>query len=338
MFLVIDILFRLRIISPLSKFAEALEKFDSTNPEFNVEGVTFESNEFNRIKYGLINNAIKLQKMKLENELIHKKNKRKLREKEAKLSSLLNQLKEAQVALITEEKISSAKVILSSVSHELKNPINIAINSTHVLKDFYDDKSLNSTNPKVEPLLNNIVKSNNKMVNIIDTMLLGNNFNPEDRIDVNLKSQIEQSYEDALAVSGVNNLKIDFFCTIDSDLLFNGHKLELNRLFINIFQNSIYAIKKKGHSDSYIKVSAEQEEDNFVLKFEDNGIGIKEEHLEKVLIPFFTTKPNGEGVGLGLHLIKEVVKQHNGELKVSSEYKKYTNILISLPIESTNKV
>jgi len=337
MFLVIDILFRLRIISPLSKFAEALENFDSTNPEFNVEGVTFESNEFNRIKYGLINNAIKLQKMKLQNEVIHKKNKRKLNEKETKLSSLLNQLKEAQVALITEEKISSAKVILSSVSHELKNPINIAINSTHVLKDFYEDGSLSASNPKIKPMLENIVKSNNKMVNIIDTMLLGNNYNPEDRVDVDLKSQILQSYEDALAVSSLDDLKIDFSCSLDDDLVLNGHKLELNRLFINIFQNSIYAIKKKNSSNPLIKVSAQSDENNLTLKFEDNGIGIKEEHLEKVLIPFFSTKPNGEGVGLGLHLIKEVVKQHNGELKVSSIYKDHTNILISLPIESTNK-
>ena len=78
------------------------------------------------------------------------------------------------------------------------------------------------------------------------------------------------------------------------------------------------------------------QEDSVLIKIKDNGMGIKPENLNKIFESFWTTKPVGEGLGLGLHMAKEIIEDHGGSIKVESEVREWTEFTITLPVERTN--
>lgn len=337
LFIVFNFLFKKKILPPLNSFINAIEEFDFNSPHYDVGNIITESNEFSRLKEAIISSGERLKVKKIEIDSRLNNDEKELKAKEQEVKALISQLKEAQVALITEEKMSSAKVIISSVSHELKNPINIAINSTKVLRDIYLDYIDGGRKRKDEKILkmfDQVVKNHEKMVNIIDTMLLSNKQDKSKIEDIYIKKKIDMSYKEVISVLNMDEYNIKYENHLKPDLKMKGYSLELNRLFINLFQNSLYALKKKAENniqfEPKIIISSSTADKFCSISIRDNGIGIKEEHLEKIMVPFFTTKPSGEGVGLGLHLIKEVVKLHNASLQIQSKYEEFTEIIIKV--------
>ena len=108
---------------------------------------------------------------------------------------------------------------------------------------------------------------------------------------------------------------------------------QLNQVFMNILDNAQYAIKGEGT----VTISVKQEGERVVIKFSDTGEGIKKEDLKKVFEPFYTTKPVGQGTGLGMSITYRVIKNHNGEISVDSEVGKGTTFTIKLPINYSGK-
>ncbi len=112
---------------------------------------------------------------------------------------------------------------------------------------------------------------------------------------------------------------------------------DISRVFLNIINNACYAAydkKKKSGNDfsPTLKVSTKNLKDKVEIRISDNGSGIPKDILDKIFQPFFTTKPTGEGTGLGLSLSYDIVtKQHGGELKVESEKGKFTEFIIVIP-------
>ena len=102
---------------------------------------------------------------------------------------------------------------------------------------------------------------------------------------------------------------------------------------MNILDNAQYAIKGEGT----VTISVKQEGENVVIKFSDTGEGIKKEDIKKVFEPFYTTKPVGQGTGLGMSITYRVIKNHNGEILVDSEVGKGTTFTIKLPINYKNE-
>jgi len=110
---------------------------------------------------------------------------------------------------------------------------------------------------------------------------------------------------------------------------------DISRVFLNIINNACYAAydrKKKGSDNNFsptLKVSTKNLKDKVEIRIGDNGKGVPKDILDKIFQPFFTTKPTGEGTGLGLSLSYDIVtKMHNGDLKVESEEGKYTEFVI----------
>ena len=105
---------------------------------------------------------------------------------------------------------------------------------------------------------------------------------------------------------------------------------QLNQVFMNILDNAIYAIKETGT----ITISSYVNDDfkTVSIEFKDSGVGIKEEDLKKVFDPFYTTKPVGEGTGLGMSIAYKVISSHNGWADVSSELGVGTTFRLVLPI------
>jgi two-component system, NtrC family, sensor kinase len=114
---------------------------------------------------------------------------------------------------------------------------------------------------------------------------------------------------------------------------------DLSRVLLNLFNNSFYAVseKKKQQPEAYeptVSVSTKKTDGKFEIGVRDNGNGIPEKVLDKIFQPFFTTKPTGQGTGLGLSLSYDIIKSHKGEIKVFTKEPGFTEFVIQLPISS----
>ena len=114
---------------------------------------------------------------------------------------------------------------------------------------------------------------------------------------------------------------------------------DLGRVLLNLYNNAFYAVneKKQNSPESYaptIMVSTHQENGQVLMKVRDNGNGIPKNVLDKIFQPFFTTKPSGQGTGLGLSLSYEIIKAHGGEIKVDSKEGDFTEFSLSLPMNT----
>ena len=112
---------------------------------------------------------------------------------------------------------------------------------------------------------------------------------------------------------------------------------DIGRVLLNLYNNAFYATneKKKTADESYkplVSVSTKKLTDKFEIKVEDNGNGIPQKVLDKIFQPFFTTKPTGQGTGLGLSLSYDIIKAHGGEIKVETKEGEGTTFLIQIPI------
>ena len=112
---------------------------------------------------------------------------------------------------------------------------------------------------------------------------------------------------------------------------------ELTRVFVNIIDNSLYSLMKKSNEvenfEPLIKVSLERVEDKIRIEIVDNGIGISEENLKNIFNPFFTTKPSGEGTGLGMSMAYDIIKKHGGTIDLFSTEGEGVTTKIELPNE-----
>jgi len=112
---------------------------------------------------------------------------------------------------------------------------------------------------------------------------------------------------------------------------------EIGRVILNLINNAFYAVdeKKKTAGDGYeptVIVSTKKEKDKIEVKVKDNGNGIPQKALDKIFQPFFTTKPTGQGTGLGLSLAYDIVKAHGGDIKVKTAENEFTELIIHLPL------
>ena len=123
----------------------------------------------------------------------------------------------------------------------------------------------------------------------------------------------------------------------EQDIHINGNAEQLSKTFMNILCNAIYAVVKKCKRqpdtpylpEVSLRVSVNAKEVRLV--FRDNGIGIEQTIIDKIFDPFFTTKTTGEASGVGLYLSREIIQNHNGDIKVESKKDEYTELIITLP-------
>ena len=118
----------------------------------------------------------------------------------------------------------------------------------------------------------------------------------------------------------------------------NLEKQDIGRVLLNLFNNAFYAVneKKKQLNGTYkpvVSVTTKKQDEKIEISVRDNGMGIPQNALNKIFQPFFTTKPTGEGTGLGLSLSYDIItKAHGGELKVNTKEGEYAEFIIELPV------
>ena len=142
---------------------------------------------------------------------------------------------------------------------------------------------------------------------------------------INLKSFINSLI--MLNYDEINKRGIIIDLDCDDDLVIQSSQESLKHILMNLIQNAIEAVEEK---TGIIIIRAYEDEDNIIIECEDNGCGIAKENLEYLFNPFFTTKPPGEGTGLGLYVVYSEIKYLSGDIDVNSILGKGTNFSIKL--------
>jgi signal transduction histidine kinase len=272
------------------------------------------------------------------------------------LAASLDDLRKAQDRLIQSEKLASLGQLTAGIAHEIKNPLNFVSNFSALSRELLDElrdllakaKLDEAERGEVDELIEMVSSNLEKVVShgkradsIVKNMLLHSREGSGERTRVNVNAMVEEAVN--LAYHGARAEKPGFKVTIAKSLdpaagTADLHAQEMTRVLLNLVSNGFYATAKRGQAETSeaweptIAATTRDLGDRVEIAIRDNGTGIPDEVKAKIFNPFFTTKPAGEGTGLGLSLSHDiVVKQHGGTLEVSTEPGAYTQFTIVLP-------
>ena len=280
---------------------------------------------------------------------------RKLEIQKGEIESTLSQLKTTQTQLIQSEKMASLGELTAGIAHEIQNPLNFVKNFSEVSTELVDDMEEELRTGKKETAiiiaenlranLEKITHHSLRADGIVKGMLQHSRTSTGLKESTNINSLADEylrlSYHGLRAKDKSFNasLKTDF----DERLSSPSGKIKLvtqdiGRVLLNLFTNAFYAVadKKRMHPEGYeplVSVTTKKEFDKVIIRVRDNGNGIPVDIVEKIFQPFFTTKPTGQGTGLGLSLSYDIIKTHNGEIKVETQEGEGTEFIITLPIQ-----
>ena len=265
------------------------------------------------------------------------------------LNQSLNDLKATQQQLIQSEKMASLGELTAGIAHEIQNPLNFVNNFSEVNEELLKELKAEAEKGNVEEVkaIANDIEFNSAKINhhgkradaIVKGMLQHsrNSSGQKEPTDINA---LANEYL-RLAYHGLRAKDKSFNAKFESDFDNRIGKLnivsqDIGRVILNLINNAFYAVteKKKQISDGYeptVLVSTKKSNSKIEIRVKDNGNGIPQKILDKIFQPFFTTKPTGQGTGLGLSLSYDIVKAHGGELKVETKEGEGTVFVIYLP-------
>lgn len=263
---------------------------------------------------------------------------------------LLLQLKATQGQLVQAEKMASLGELTAGIAHEIQNPLNFVNNFSEVSQELIDEMKVELDKGKVETakeiaedLNQNLEKINHhgkRADAIVKGMLQHSRSSTGQKELTDINSLCDEYLR--LAYHGIRAKDSSFNVTLETDFDDKiGHVLiqpqEMGRVILNLINNALYAVgeKKKAITDPYtptVKISTIKKGQYIEIRVADNGKGIPASVKEKIFQPFFTTKPTGQGTGLGLSLSYDIVKAHGGSIVVESAPEKGTVFVIQIPV------
>jgi signal transduction histidine kinase len=270
------------------------------------------------------------------------------------LESTLGHLKSTQSQLVHAEKMASLGELTAGIAHEIQNPLNFVNNfsevNTELISELVDEVEKGNT-AEVKLLATDIKENSEKIKHhgkradaIVKGMLQHSSSGSGKKEPTNVNALAEEYLR--LAYHGLRAKDKSFNALINTDFdetigAVNIIQQDIGRVILNLITNAFYAAPlppKGGFSDPdyrhipTIWVSTKRVRDSVIISVRDNGPGIPEEIRDKIFQPFFTTKPTGQGTGLGLSLSYDIVKAHGGKIMVETEEGEGTTFIISLPV------
>ncbi len=266
------------------------------------------------------------------------------------LEKTLTDLKSAQSQLIQSEKMASLGELTAGIAHEIQNPLNFVNNFSEVNTELIEElkSEIEKGNlDEVKAIANDIAENEHKITHhgkradaIVKGMLQHSRTSSgqKEPTDINMLADeyLRLAYHGLRAKDKSFNatMKTDFDETIGK---VNITPQDIGRVILNLITNAFYAVneKEKQSISGYeptVSLMTRKVNDKAEVKVADNGNGITQKILDKIFQPFFTTKPAGQGTGLGLSLAYDIVKAHGGELKVETTEGTGTVFVIQLPI------
>ncbi len=273
------------------------------------------------------------------------------------------EIKEAQSQLLQHEKMASIGQLAAGVAHEINNPIGFIYSNLSVLQDYIADllsffkeykllKKVVQTG-QMKAVLSAISRLE-KVEKEIDLDFIMDDFEKIVRESLDGAERVKIIVQDLKDFSHIDQAEVKYFNInqgLESTLniVWNEIKykakvikeygeipeircypMQLNQVFMNLLVNAAQAIEKNG----LIKIKTFAKKNRVYVQITDNGCGIPKKNLHRIFDPFFTTKEVGKGTGLGLSTAYNIIKKHNGEIRVESKEGKGTRFTIELPIEA----
>ncbi|MEP7374746.1 MAG: tetratricopeptide repeat-containing sensor histidine kinase [Chitinophagaceae bacterium] len=268
-----------------------------------------------------------------------------------KVEEALAELKSTQAQLIQSAKMASLGELTAGIAHEIQNPLNFVNNFSELSKELLDDMKteLDKGNTIDARGIANDISQNLEKINhhgkradaIVKGMLQHSSSgggSVKEFVNIN---KLANEYM-RLCYGGVRAKDKSFQATTETDFdnsiaMVKLIPQDIGRVLLNLYNNAFYAVneKKKQQGNSYeptVAVSTKEMGDKIEVIVRDNGNGIPQKIVDKIFQPFFTTKPTGQGTGLGLSLSYDIVKAHGGEIKVETKEGEGSKFIILLPV------
>jgi signal transduction histidine kinase/streptogramin lyase len=271
-----------------------------------------------------------------------------------------NKLKTTQSQLLHAEKMASLGELTAGIAHEIQNPLNFVNNFSEVnteliseLKEEIEKGDLKEVMAIAENIATNeqkIMHHGRRADGIVKGMLQHSRGSGDDKqlTDINALADeyLRLSYHGLRAKD--KSFNADFKVDLDDNLpKINAVPQDIGRVLLNLINNAFHACAERSRSavakklkkevNGYkplVSVSTQKDQDQIIIKVKDNGNGIPKDLLDKIFQPFFTTKPSGEGTGLGLSLSYDIItKGHGGDIKVETREKEGSEFIIVLPVQ-----
>ena len=266
------------------------------------------------------------------------------------LQKALSDLKSTQTQLIQSEKMASLGELTAGIAHEIQNPLNFVNNfsevSNELINEMVDEvekgnaEEVKAIAKDVQQNLEKILHHGKRADAIVKGMLQHSRSSSATKEPTDINKLADEYLR--LAYHGLRAKDKSFNATMKTDFdesigNINIIPQDIGRVILNLITNAFYVVdeKKKSAIEKYeptVSVSTKKSGDKVLISVKDNGNGIPQKVLDKIFQPFFTTKPTGQGTGLGLSLSYDIIKAHGGELKVETTEGAGAEFKIILPI------
>jgi two-component system, NtrC family, sensor kinase len=309
--------------------------------------------------YGLTNQSLHQKMIEVEQlsgekeKLLSEQNvmlEKQVMERTTELNKSLDTLRSTQSQLIQSEKMASLGELTAGIAHEIQNPLNFVNNFSEVNKELLSEMKEEIEKGNLEEaksLAGNVIDNQEKINEhgkradaIVKGMLQHSRSSSGIREPTNINTLTEEYFK--LAYHGFRAKDKTFNVALktnfdESIATVNVIPQDIGRVILNLLNNAFYAVseKKKQVGDAYepiVSISTRKSRDNVLISVQDNGIGIEAKIIDKVFQPFFTTKPTGQGTGLGLSLSYDIVKALSGTIKINANQNEGAEFVVELPV------
>ena len=273
-----------------------------------------------------------------------------LTQQKEELQHALAELKSTQTQLIQSEKMASLGELTAGIAHEIQNPLNFVNNFSEVSSELLDEMQaeLNAGNKEdafaiaadVKRNLEKIIHHGKRADDIVKGMLQHSRTSTGQKEPADINAMADEylrlSYHGLRAKDKFFNATMDTY--FDENIgTVNVIPQDLGRALLNLFTNAFYSVTEKKNRETadykpIVSVTSKKLSNAIEIRVKDNGMGIPQKMLDKIFNPFFTTKPTGQGTGLGLSLSYDIItKVHGGSLKVETKEGEFAEFVIELP-------
>ncbi|MBS1744162.1 MAG: GHKL domain-containing protein [Bacteroidetes bacterium] len=293
------------------------------------------------------------EKMKVALEIQVKERTAEITRQKEELQNALDDLRQVQKQLIQSEKMASLGELTAGIAHEIQNPLNFVNNFAEVNRELLaemNEEIAKGNLEEVKSLAKDIIDNEEKITHhgkradaIVKGMLQHSRNSSGQKEPANINVLADEYLR--LAYHGLRAKDKTFNATIKTDFddsigNINIIPQDIGRVILNLITNAFYAVTERrknatslSNYDPTVTVITRKTQQAVEIIVQDNGMGIPAKVLDKIFQPFFTTKPTGQGTGLGLSMSYEIVtKAHGGELKVNTKEGEGTSFIIHLPL------
>jgi signal transduction histidine kinase len=288
------------------------------------------------------------RKVVVEKERARTKEKELAQAKE--IEKAYHELKTTQAQLIQSEKMASLGELTAGIAHEIQNPLNFMNNFSEVNSELIAEmkQELDNGNLKDAKTIANNIDENEQKINhhgkradaIVKGMLQHSRSSQSIKEPTDINALADEYLR--LAYHGLRAKDNSFNASMQTDFDESVGKIniipqDIGRVLLNLYNNAFYAVNEKNKMtgagfEPVVSVSTKRTDNRITISVKDNGNGIPQKVIEKIFQPFFTTKPTGQGTGLGLSLSYDIIKAHGGEMKVESKDGEGAEFVVLIPV------